>query len=105
MFRANQLIQPLCVRRRQGAVPRTAMNYVFDPELPFQAHVRRTQVRSGPMAFGAPNWVGICGPAQSGRSHMPFPHERRRSGQANFDVDDLALAPRAQRETTSLEQL
>ena len=64
MFRANQMIQPLCVRPRQAAVPRTAVNYVFDPEhqLPFQAHVRRTQVRSGPMAFGAPNWVGICGP-------------------------------------------
>ena len=35
----------------------------------------------------------------------PLLHETPRSGQANFDMDDLALAARAQRETASLEHL
>ena len=39
------------------------------------------------------------------RSHMPFPHKMRRSGQPNSDMDDLALAPRGGLETTRLEQL
>jgi hypothetical protein len=53
---------------------------------------------------GSPiGWV-YAGAGAGGRSH-PLLHEAPRSGQANFDMDDLALAPRAQRETTSLEQL
>ena len=48
-------------------------------------------------------WV-FAGAGAEGRSHALL-HKTPRSGQANFDMDDLALAARAQRETTSLEQL
>jgi hypothetical protein len=53
------------------------------------------------MASRVPNW-GIPGLE---RSHVPSLHETRLSGQPNRDMDDLALAPHAQWETTRLEQL
>ena len=58
-----------------------------------------------PDGLGAPQfgWV-YAGAGAGGRSHALL-HKTPRSGQANFDMDDLALAARAQRETTSLEQL
>ena len=62
--------------RRFQTVPASPRNGEVRPLAACQAHVRRTQVRSGPMAFGAPNWVGICEPGAAGRSHMPSQHER-----------------------------
>ena len=56
------------------------------------------------MASRLRNRVGICGPGAE-RLHMPFLHETRHSGQPNCYMNDLALAPRAQLETASLEQL
>jgi hypothetical protein len=58
-----------------------------------------------PDGLGAPQFGGYMRELErGGRSHALL-HKTPRSGQANFDMDDLALAARAQRETTSLEQL
>ncbi len=60
----------------------------------------RNQVR-GQRPRGSP--IGVFPGLE--RSHVPCLHETRLSGQPNRDMDDLALAPHAQWETTRLEQL
>jgi chemotaxis protein MotB len=86
-----------------GVKPDLVSVQAFGESHPAASTEGRTRVRSGQCPRGSPI-VGICGPGAE-RLHMPFLHETLRSGQPNCYMDDLALAPRAQLETTSLEQL
>ena len=58
------------------------------------------------MDFELPiEWVLAALARRGKRSHVPPLHETLRSGQPNGDMSDLVLVPRAQLETTCLEQL
>ena len=74
---------------------------LLDPEPGDIEGRQKQQGQQGRDKTAADDGVGHWSPEHLQRDGI----ERRRSGQANFDMDDLALAPRAQRETASLEQL